>query len=40
MWNMKYNSNEPMKQNHGHNEQTGGCQWSESWGRDRVRGCG
>ena len=26
MWNMKYNSNEPMKQNHGHNEQADGCQ--------------
>ena len=23
-----------QKQNHGHKEQTGGCQWEGSWGRD------
>ena len=26
MWNLKYDRNECMKQNHGHREQTGGCQ--------------
>ena len=26
MWNLKYDTNEPIKQKHGHRGQTGGCQ--------------
>ena len=29
-----------MKQNHGHREQTGGCQGGGAWGRDGVGGWG
>ena len=39
MWNLKYHTNESMKQNHGHREQTCGCHgeqlgkgWSEKLG--------
>ena len=29
-----------QKQNHGHGEQTGGCQGGENWGKDGVGGRG
>ena len=29
-----------QKQNQGHGEQTGGCQWGGDWGRDGVGGWG
>ena len=38
MWNLKYDTNESMKQKHNHKlrEQTGGCQGGRGWGRDGV----
>ena len=35
MWNLKYDTNEPVKQkqNLGHREHTGGCQREEGWRR-------
>ena len=32
MWDLKYDINEPMKQNHGHREQMGDCQGGGAWG--------
>ena len=29
-----------QKQNHGHGEQTGGCQWGGCWGTDGVEAWG
>ena len=40
MWNLKYDTNEPMKQNLRHREETGGCQGGGCWGRDGVAGWG
>ena len=36
MWNLKYDTNEPMKQNRKHREQTGCCRKGTSWDRARV----
>ena len=41
LWNPKYDKNNlsmKQKQNHGHREQTGGCQGERGWGRDGVGG--
>ena len=39
MWNLKYDANEPtceIQTDHKHRNQTCGCQWGGSWGRDKL----